>query len=242
MTEAEIVSALLDPKAPLPAGLRRSDGQASLKRFSVYRNTVVVGLTENLKAGFPVVCKLVGSAFFEAMAAAFVRRHPPRSRIMMLYGDEFAGFMGGFPAIADLAYLPDVARLEQTLRESYHAANVSPVSPETLRSLSEATLLGSRIAFAPSVKLVRSLYPIHAIWRANVADGPVPVPRSEDVVVLRREFDPRPHLLPQGGGAFLASLLSGATLAEAMRDISSIDLAAVLTLLIDGNAIVEISI
>ena len=240
MTEAEFAAALLDPGRPTPGFVVGPTGQSAPKRFAVYRNNVAVSLTEALQTAFPVVRKLVGEAFFRAMAGEFLRQHPPQSRIMMLYGYEFADFLAGFPPVASLAYLPDVARLEQALRESYHAADATPIAPEVLGALPEATLLASRLTLAPALRLIRSSWPIHAIWRANTESGPAPQPRAEDVLILRPDFDPIPHLLPQGSN-FIAALIGRATLAEALSADPTLDLTAVLTLLLDGNAITGVS-
>ena len=242
MMQADFSAALLDPDCPVPESLVGPNGQPATKRFAVYRNTVAVGLTEALQTSFPVVRKLVGEAFFAAMAGVFLRRHPPKSQIMMLYGDAFADFLAVFPPVAHLGYLPDVARLEQALRESYHAADASPIAADALAAIPEATLLASRLTFAPAVRLVCSPWPIHAIWLANAQAGPAPQPGAEDVLLLRPGFDPAPHLLPKGGGAFIATLLQGATLAEALFAAGpGLDLPAVLALLLNGRAITGVS-
>lgn len=203
MTEAEFAAALLDPRRPVPAGLIRPDGQPAGRRFAVYRNNIAVGLTEALRAGFPVVERLLGAAFFSAMAGEFLRRHPPQSRIMMLYGDALPEFLATLPSLAAYPYVPDVARLEQALRESYHAADVEALPGDALATLPEATLLSSRLCFAPAVHLIRSNWPVHSIWRANVQGGPKPLSELEDVLILRPDFDPLPHLLPAGGGTLM---------------------------------------
>ena len=242
MTEAAFAAALLDPGRPTPDWVVRPDGQPAPKRFAVYRNNVAVSLTEALQTAFPVVRKLVGEAFFAAMAGAFLRDHPPQSRIMMLYGDALADFLTVFPPVAHLAYLPDVARLEQALRESYHAADAPAIAPDVLAAMPEATLLLARLTLAPALRLIRSPWPIHAIWRANSAGGPAPQPGAEDLLVLRPDLDPAPHLLPPGGGALVAALLAGATLAEALAAAGpALDLSAVLTQLLDGRAMTGIS-
>jgi hypothetical protein len=89
VTEAEFAAALLNPAHPLPAQMQH--------RFAVYRNNVVVSLTEALRAGFPVVETLVGPRFFAAMAVAFLRQHPPKGRLVMLYGDALPQFIADFP-------------------------------------------------------------------------------------------------------------------------------------------------
>lgn len=237
MSEASFAAALLDPAWPVPPGLVRPDGLPADKRFAVYRNNVAVSLSEGLQAGFPVVKKLVGEAFFTAMAGEFLRTHPPRGRIMMLYGDEFAGFLANFPPVAAYPYLPDVARIEQSLRESFHAGDAEPL-PVAAFGIPEAELLTSRLSFAPALRLVRSNWPIHAIWRFNTEGGPSPVPGPQDVLILRPEFDPRPRLLPPGGGQFMEHLLAGAPLVQALSaSPPDFNLSAVLTLLLNGRAI-----
>ncbi len=240
MSQQAFVAALLDPALPVPTGLTGPAGQAS-RRFAVYRNNVAVGLTEALRAGFPVVQKLVGEAFFTAMAGEFLRRHPPQGRIMMLYGADFPGFLSRFPPVSHLPYLPDVARLEQALRESYHAADVAPLPPDSLAAIPEATLLVSRLRLAPAVRLIRSPWPIHAIWHANLHGGPV-AQGGQDVVILRPDFDPLPQVVPQTAADFLAALLAGAVLASALSAAGeALDLPAVLTLLLDGHALTGVS-
>lgn len=241
MTQSAFAAALLNPDAPVPEGVIGPDGRADAKRFAVYRNNVAASLTRALEASFPVVRKLVGDEFFAAMAVVFLRAHPPRQRQLMLYGEEFAGFLETFPPVAQLGYLPDVARLEQALRESYHSADSEPLPPEAIASLPEAALLHSRLHLAPSLRLVRSRWPIHAIWQANTKGGPAPVMRAEDVVILRPEFDPAPHLLPPGGTAFLSSLQVGRPLIAALAEADeAFDLTATLGLLIRGRAIIGI--
>ena len=237
MRQADFVAALLDPHGPTPPGLLRPDGLPAGKRFDVYRNNVVVSLTEALQAAFPVVQKLLGAEFFTAMAGVFVRQNPPRSRVMMLYGSEFADFLTNFPPVAAYPYLPDVARVEQGLRESYHAADATPV-PLDAFAIPEAQLFASRLTFAPALRLIRSPWPVHAIWRANTHGGPIPVPGAQDVLILRPEYDPTPHLLPAGGGAFLAGMMDGATMMDALSDAApDFNLSAVLALLLNGQAI-----
>ncbi len=241
MMQSTFAKALLDPDAATPVGLVDPIGRSDPKRFSVYRNNVASSLTRVLEAAFPVVRKLVGDPFFAAMAGEFLRMHPPQTRMMMLYGADFAGFLATFPPVAHLGYLPDVARLEQAIRESYHAGDVAALDPVALSGLDEQALHLARFEFAPGLRLVRSVWPIHAIWRANAKDGPAPRPGPQDVVVLRPEFDPTPHLLPSGGGALVAGLLAGLTLQDALAAAGpEPDLAGTLTLLLGQSAITKV--
>ncbi len=237
MTEARFAAALLNPDAAPPAGLIDPQGRPAPKRFSVYRNTVTSGLTRALEAGFPVIRKLVGPEFFGAMAVTHLRAHPPRSRMMMLYGEDFPAFLAVFPPVAHLPYLADVARVELAIRHSYHSGDATPIDPAAL-SVPEDRLLRSRLFLAPSLRLVCSPWPIHAIWQANTHNAPPPRAAPEDVVILRSGFDPAPHLLPPGGAAFLQAILAGQTLAEALTPSpDGFDLTAVLSLLLSTQSL-----
>jgi hypothetical protein len=241
MMQTAFAAALLNPDAPVPAGITDPAGRPAPKRFSVYRNNVTTGLGRALEAAFPAIQKLVGDDFFRAMAIQFLRAHPPTSRQMMLYGDGFAAFIEGFEPAQSLGYLPDIARLEQAIRESYHAADAEALPAQTLALLPEARLLAARLRLAPSARLLRSPWPIHAIWSAAMQNGPPPVMQAQDVLVLRPAFDPIPYLLPVGSGGFVAGLLAGEPFALALEKANaSFDLTAVLTCLIEGQAIVGI--
>ncbi len=238
MNYTEFARAVLHPDAALPSGLIDPAGKPALRRFGVYRNNVALGLIRVLEAGFPAVAQLVGSAFFTAMAGAFVRAHPPKTRIMMLYGDEFANFIAGFAPAAKLGYLADVARLEQMLRQSYHAADSSPMDPRQFAAMSEAQLLKLRLHFAPTALLLRSNWPVYSIWAANMRDGPAPKMQGEDVLILRPDYDPVPHLLPAHSAAVLHALMQAAPLGKAlaMAD-AALDISTLLKLLLNGGAI-----
>ena len=234
--------ALLDAEIPAPPGLIDPNGRPAGKRFAVYRNNVAVGLSSALETGFPVLRKLLGDEFFAAMAGVFLRAHPPTSRLMMLYGVEMPAFLASFPPVAHLPYLPDVARLELALRRSYHAADHRAVAANALATLPPDQLMSTRLRLAAAVSVLQSAWPIHAIWRANTTpDAPAPVMRAEDVLILRPEFDPMPHLLGPGAAAFITALQAGQTIEAAAETAGhQHDLAASFALLISGGAIVEV--
>ncbi len=243
MTLARFAAALLDPEAKTPAGVVGPDGLPDAKRFDVYRNNVASSLTRALEAGFPVVRKLVGDEFFGAMAVIFLRAHPPRDRQIALYGVEFPAFLTTFPPVGHLGYLPDVARLELALRESYHSADSAGLPAETLANLTETQLLQARIDLAPSLRTLQSAWPVFGIWAANMRSAPAPMMQGEEVVILRPDFDPEPHLLPPGGAAFLNALMAGKPMMAALAATGEgFDLTCVLGLLLQGRAIERITL
>ena len=245
VAQSEFTSALLDPAAAVPEGLTNPDGAPATKRFNVYRNNVAVSLTDALMTAFPVITKLIGAENFKAIAGVYLRQHPPASPLMMFYGEEMPAFLEAFPPLARYPYLGDVARLELALRRSYHAADATPVAPETLQALPPDRLMASRLVLAPAVQLVRSRWPVHGIWRFNMENGvPKPGGQGENVLITRPEFDPQLTTLAPGGGTFVAALMQGdrfgAALEAATAATPDFDLTATLGVLLAGAAITRL--
>jgi hypothetical protein len=233
---------LLDSSRPLPSGLVGPDGQPSLKRFSVYRNNVVVSLIEALQAGYPAVSRIVGEEFFRVMARAFVLAHPPASPIMLAYGAGFADFISEFEPARPFPYLGDVARIERAWLEAYHAAEAKPLARDDLAAIPRERIGQIRFMLHPSVRIVRSRYPALAIWRMNVADGvPAPVDLDaggEDTLVWRPQAEVEVRSMPRGGAEFVGALLDGQLLSlagEIAMQTMGFDLAANLAALFDAN-------
>lgn len=239
MTQASLAQALLEGGFPLPGGLIDPFGRTAERRFNVYRNNVAVGLTAALEDGFPIVRKIVGPEFFAAMAGVFLRAHPPTSPILLRYGSEFPTFLTGFAPVKELAYLPAVARLEYALRESYHSADAPPVSMKDLAALGLENLLTKRVRLAPSLRFLSSNWPVFSIWQANVHDTPLRSTEAETVLVLRPDFDPYPVLLPKSGAEMVQAILEGRPIGQALALGSNVAASALLSILLQGQAITE---
>lgn len=232
MSQSAFATALLDPDTPPPEGLTDGRGRPAQRRFGVYRNNVASSLTDALETGFPVVARLVGKEFFRAMAAVFLRSHPPEDPRLQLWGGRFPGFLARFEPVAQIPYLPDVARLELGLRQSYHAED-TPVLP--LAGLSPESVLALRPRLAPSTLILGSRFPVLSIWQRNARDAKADIPvGGETILVARIGYDPEPRLLPAGGHALARHLKGRLTLADALAaaqaDTPEADLGALMTL------------
>ncbi len=221
--QREFAEALLDPTRATPPGLVGPDGETSAKRFSVYRNNVVAGLIEALRANFPAVCRIVGEDFFREMARTFVQSERPTSPILLDYGAGFPNFIAAFEPATSLPYLPDVARLERARLEAYHARDAVALTLALLAAVPNDRVAGIRFTVHPSLRIVRSLFPTGTIWGMNVDDG-VPSPidfdsGGEDVLVVRPGVEVEVRLMPPGGAEFLTALASGMSLTEATRSV-----------------------
>ncbi|WP_417253586.1 putative DNA-binding domain-containing protein [Celeribacter sp.] len=237
MKEQEFLRAALTPDAPVPAGLVTPSGQPAERRFNVYRNNIVVSLKDALSAAFPAIHTLVGDAFFAAMAGEYIRAHPPKSPILPLYGADFPQFISRFEPAGSLPYLADVAHLEVSLRNSYHAADSRPVPPA---ELSDPLLFTRKVVLAPTVFWLASRYPVTQLHRFALG-GEKPTGGAEDVLITRPEFDPVATAFPTGTIAVLEALRDGIALGEAAELApNSLDLTKFLGTLLSGGAIIDI--
>jgi len=242
VTQAQFRQAMLDPSAAVPMGIVNPDGAPANKRFNVYRNNVAVSLTEALEAGFPVVRKLVGDEFFRAMAGVYLRTHPPKSPLMMHYGDAMPQFLRRFPPAKSLGYLPDIAEVELALRAAYHAADTTPIDPDALTAVAPDALMSLRLTLSPAVRVVTSDFPVHGIYLANTTkDAPKPLARAESIMITRSGYDPQVHDINTAAAACVMQLQAGKSLGEALATADeTLDLGAVLGLLLANAAITRI--
>lgn len=247
-TQDDFATALLDPEQPVPAVLTSHSTAHPVKRFAVYRNNVVVGLVNALRSRFPATERIVGGEFFLAMARAFVAAHPPRSKIIAEYGNDFPVFIAQFPPVQGLRYLPDVARLEAARTRAYHAADAAPIDAAELQNLGSEALFALKVTLHPSLAIVRSRHPIVTIWAMNSGElelGPIDEDLAEDALVIRPQFDVLVRKLPQGGAAFLRALSACLALGEAAQRAAQtapdFDLAANFAGLIGSGAMSGIS-
>jgi hypothetical protein len=254
---ADFAHALRAAQPLLPTGLRAWNGSAVQARFNVYRNNRMVSLVAALADGFPVVAQLVGEDFFAALARAFVQAHPPRSPVLVEWGDAFADFvhtfMAGLPAGAQLPYLADVARLERARVRAYHAADAAPLPAARLAAALQQPhdLPRLRFTLQPGLGVLASCHPVVTLWQAHQTDGDIQLPDwpalpGEAALVLRQGEGIRSEVVvipvPAACAHFVAGLQAGLPLAEAVSAASQdmpLDLPAALGLLIQHQAFVD---
>lgn len=243
--QAAFTKALFDPEQPVPEGLIAPNGRPAGKRFDVYRNNVLASLCDALETAFPVIRKLLGDEFFRAMAGVYARQFPPKSPVLMFYGQDMPRFLETFPPVAHLPYLPDVATLELALIFAYHSRDAAPVSVAEIEEIAPEDLFRARFKFAPAATIIASDYPIFDLWHMNMTPGAEkPKPVAQDVLVFRPEFDSDLAVLPKGCYQFLAALWNadplGGAFEQAQQAWPQFDLSECIGLLLNTKVITEV--
>ena len=218
--QAGFCAAILgDDGAGVAAAVVDDDIGASA-RLAIYRHHVFASLTAALEATYPVVTRLVDRRFFGWAADRYVRARPPAGPCLAEYGGDFPAFLAQFPACAHLPWLADVARLEWAMNVALHAPDAATLEPIALQALEPRALARLTLRFESSLTLIRSAWPIDAIWRANqpASDGVVDLGAGAARLEVRRLGDDVVfRTLPSGAFAFRAALAAGQTLEAAVE-------------------------
>ena len=248
-SQTEFAAHLFDPEANAPTGVVDPDGSPAPKRYSVYKNNVVVSYLEALAAAYPACKNLVGEDFFNAIGRAYLNATPPNSQLMILFGEGYSEFLKGYEPAQQIPFLPDVAKLERAWRLAYHSADIAPISPEKLGSIPPETLGDAQIQFLPSVAIIASHFPVHALWQAasNMqALNDIDPSKGETALIVRPDLEVMTHNIESSFGPAIQALLKGDTLNEAaeigMATNVNFDFSAMLTVLIQSGAIADIKI
>ncbi len=211
-----------DAVAALSAG-----GMQNGHRFGIYRNNIYRSLAGVLEAAFPTVCNLVGDENFAVLARRFIAEYPPQRPQLFAYGGDFAAFLAGFaPAVEELPFLPDLARVEWAVNEAYFEADAETLNAGHLAGLAPERYAGLRLGLHPTVRLIESDWPVWDLWGAEALPSPGPdsgpdqwPPAMQEggqrVLVRRPESKVDVVMATHGDFAFLSALAARDTLGEA---------------------------
>jgi hypothetical protein len=221
-------------------------GETGRRRIAAYRRSILGNLVGALLATYPVLARIVGLPFFREAARGYVRTHPSASGDLNEYGGEFADFIAAWQPADELAYLPDVARLEWRVQQVYYAADA--VADLSVLAACPPQDYGTlRFELAPACARMDSAWPLDAIWRVNAedyrGDMSVDFTRGSRLVLLRRDGLVHVESLTAGEAAFLDALAAADNLdtatAKAVATDAAFDLGAVLARCVGNGAIVR---
>lgn len=189
-------------------------------RMLVYRNTVIKGLIDVLRANYPTVEQLVGTHWFQAVAGLHVLEYLPQEPSLALYGADFPDFLRTFEPAGSLPYLADVARLDRWWTESYFAADAPCLLPSELAALAPEALGQTRLQLHSAARLGVGEHSALTIWRCNRPPAVSPATLKvedvdEAVLITRRRGDVQVMLLAPWEWSFMSHVQLGATLSEA---------------------------
>ena len=197
--------------------------EAGSRGVAAYRANVSGNWGKALANAYPIVRKILGEAFFDAMAREYARAHPSASGDLNRFGARLANFVAQFEHTRDLPYLPDVARMEWLAHLAYYAADVAPASP-TARELHAST----RLQLAPGCALLASDWPLARLWEVHQDgyQGDIAVDFDAGlsrVLIHRARWRAQVSPVELGEYRFLGGALRGEILGDALEAAAALD-------------------
>lgn len=190
-----------------------------------YQSNARMSAALALRAAYPVVAQLIGGDSFDAMVRHFWHVQPPTLGDWAQWGADLPEFLAQAEQLANLPYLPDVARLEWALHQSAGATDASQ-DPTSFALLTTHTpeQIGLQLGFAC---LLASPYPLVAIVQAHSGEdlaadafaalAPLlDAQEQQTTLVWRKGFAPQMRVLQPTEYAFVAALVDSASLGHAL--------------------------
>lgn len=219
--------------------------------LDVYRNNYFGNLHDALAYAYPVIEQLVGKDFFRCVTKQYIARHPSASGNLHHYGAEMADFIAGFEPAQGVVYLPDIAVLEWACHRAYFADDGPTLDVGRLLKIHPENYVGLVLHVHPSSHLVRSSYPITAIWNGhqpgancdfhiNLDSGPTNalVSRTNNAIIVSE--------LGEADATWLQIIRSGVSLGEATATVlechPEFDLLAALVNLVARGILIDFTL
>lgn len=165
-------AAALDALSP---HLRAGTPVPGARGVQAYRLNAGAAAERALSVAFPVVRALMGAPDFAALSRAFWAACPPARGDLAWAGEPLPAFLADDPALRDLPWLPDVARLEWLVSRAEAAADddmPDDVGRESLHRLADTDPSALALRLAPGTAMLHSCFPVASIWAAHEVPRP----------------------------------------------------------------------
>ena len=183
---------------------------SSSQLLSIYRGSILGGMTSALAQIYPVCNKLVGGNYFDHMVAGYLQQYPSGSPDLGNYGEHLSEYISNFPTAKALTYLADVALLEWHWHQALNSENKTEPTIQAIPELAGINIENQaniKFHLISNLQLLTSPYPIDKIWTTNQADfqGDSAVSLNDGSVRLAiwRDNDLTMHMDPLSNHAFL---------------------------------------
>ena len=121
------------------ADLIESDDRLSaIERLEIYANAYFYRILDCLKEDFPATLATLGADNFHNLVTGYLIEYPPTEPSISYAGRHLAEFLRHDSMRAMIErwpFIAELARLERTLIEVFHAAEAEPLNAEAMRSV-----------------------------------------------------------------------------------------------------------
>lgn len=219
---AELASSSID-EVVLP-----SSTLTASQRLAVYSHAYTARLGECLVSEFPVVHQAIGEELFAEFAVAYLYQHPSQSYTLAKLGEKFPQFLADCrPDDEDESspwpdFLIDLARLEWTINEVFHAPgteNLPPLASDALAHVGPDQWEQVKFEPAECLRLLEFDWSINAYYTAlRLGQEASPPPRRTTyLAVIRRDYRVVRYEMSRTAYTVLSALVAGESVGIAIQ-------------------------
>lgn len=191
---------------------------SSLEQLEIYREQFWLRHTAALLEDFPGLSRLLGQEDWERVVEGYLERFPPHSWSLHDLGAHMSSYLAAAPPREPAALFQEMAELEWAYVEAFFAAPTTPADFSLFLQGSAEQLAEARLELAPSLRLLRSSFPVAPLRRSLLAHNELelPAPGRHFLVVYQ---DPERNLwdrpLSEPAFTLLEALAQGKNLGDA---------------------------
>jgi hypothetical protein len=195
------------------------------ERLDVYASSYFLRLCDVMKVDFAGCFHALGDEAWGEVMREYATRHPSKSFTLNRFGASVAKFLGDECTAKAVArrrgFLAELAHLERTVEEVFHAPRCAAANVARLRSIPVARWSDAIFVPIPAFRLLAFQWPVNRYLQA-VYDGESPPSPPRDanwLVVYRKDWRSWRARLTKGQFELLKALADGRTLGAALAKV-----------------------
>lgn len=185
--------------------------------LGIYAHAYRARLLDTLVDAYKKTQAVMGEAAFETAALDYIAAHPPTTRSLRWYGDQFDTHLATHHA--EQPACAEIARLDWALRKAFDGPDAAPLDASALSELPPEAWATLRLVPVPTAELLVFRHNTVAVWQA-LDDAEVP-PALEasttevDWLVWRKGLQPHFRSLQRVEASLLHAMRGGSSFAQA---------------------------
>ncbi len=158
------------------------------QRLEIYANGYFRRLLDCLKEDYPATLAVIGEDAFRTLVSAYLAEHPSDSPSVLGVGRLLPEFIIRHPIASHLPFLGELARLERTLIEVFHAADAPALGAMDLQRVPAEAWPTLRLSLHPAAAMLDCEWPVDELLEpADRGRDCAPLePRAVTIVVWRQ--------------------------------------------------------
>jgi hypothetical protein len=156
-----------EPKVSCLYCIREEGALSRAERVEIYSQAYLARIVDALKGDFPTLYRSLGEEAFPSVMASYLKECPSTTKNMGEVGRLLPNFLAEFPPTREIDYLAEIALMEWKGIESFYAEECPSLDFSRLHQISESGWDTARVKLDPSVKLLRTKWPVHQLWVAR---------------------------------------------------------------------------